>query len=308
MKYCTNCGKGLQDDMQFCPSCGTPVQMSLNNSVPEETTKIEEPPKKKSKILPVIIILAIIVALVLIASSLLGSNVQYIDDRSVQYDENTNSMILFFSFKDKNRKRISSDAELHIRIEDEKGNSIYSATKNVTKQDFGYWTSPLMGEQYLCSIKIPISDIKKGTSSSGKLFFTAEKSNRFIFDESVVDIINGLPVDLPTFEFLDLPKEVSEESSYFGVQGTLIITDATVEYSEYSETSATILLSGEKTFGSGYCQFVYKVLDANGYTISSGTVMTDNISAGEKFKNETIHLYDLEPGQKYTVSFSSYLY
>ena len=30
MKYCSTCGKELQDDMQFCPSCGTPVQMSAD--------------------------------------------------------------------------------------------------------------------------------------------------------------------------------------------------------------------------------------------------------------------------------------
>ena len=63
MKYCSTCGKELQDDMQFCPSCGTPVQMSADEPKLDETFFAEEPtPKKKHKGIVAIIIVLVILA------------------------------------------------------------------------------------------------------------------------------------------------------------------------------------------------------------------------------------------------------
>ena len=72
MRYCSNCGKELQDDMQFCPSCGTPVQMTAEEPRMNEAVFIEDTvPKKKHKG-----IVAIIIVLVLLAgAAFLYSNV-----------------------------------------------------------------------------------------------------------------------------------------------------------------------------------------------------------------------------------------
>lgn len=50
MRYCPICSKELQDDMQFCPSCGTSVQITDEDPMPNRATYVGEPiPKKKHK-------------------------------------------------------------------------------------------------------------------------------------------------------------------------------------------------------------------------------------------------------------------
>ena len=64
MKYCSTCGKELQEDMQFCPGCGTPVQMTTEPK-PDETFFAEElTPKKKHKGIVAIIIVIMLMIIV----------------------------------------------------------------------------------------------------------------------------------------------------------------------------------------------------------------------------------------------------
>ena len=62
MRYCRNCGKELQDDMQFCPSCGASMQATARAPMASEPVYAEEKPAKKSHkgIIAIIIILAIL--------------------------------------------------------------------------------------------------------------------------------------------------------------------------------------------------------------------------------------------------------
>ena len=63
MRYCPICSKELQDDMQFCPSCGTSVQITDEDPMPNRATYVGEPiPKKKHKGIVVLIILLILIA------------------------------------------------------------------------------------------------------------------------------------------------------------------------------------------------------------------------------------------------------
>ena len=62
IRYCSNCGKELQDDMQFCPSCGASVQATVRTPMVPEPAFTDERPTKKSHqgIVEVIILLAIL--------------------------------------------------------------------------------------------------------------------------------------------------------------------------------------------------------------------------------------------------------
>ena len=62
MRCCSICGKELQDDMQFCPNCGAPVQMTAEKPGMNEAVFVEDTvPKKKHKgIITVIIVLALL--------------------------------------------------------------------------------------------------------------------------------------------------------------------------------------------------------------------------------------------------------
>ena len=72
----------------------------------------------------------------------------------------------------------------------------------------------------------------------------------------------------------------------------------------------TLLISGEKTYDedgdeqSDHCMFEYKIYDSENYVVDSGTIMTENLRVGEKFRNsEFSTLLVVEPGEEYRVVF-----
>ena len=70
-----------------------------------------------------------------------------------------------------------------------------------------------------------------------------------------------------------------------------------------------ITISGEKTYGgtsSSYDVLAYKIYDSQGYMIDSGNIYLRNLVAGDKFKDDTIVVYDVTPGETYTIRFSEY--
>ena len=98
--------------------------------------------------------------------------IQYISDRSVEYNSEYKEFRVFFSFKLKDKNtRVASSGNIHIIINNNKNQLVYEKDINFDKDDFGYWTSTKWGgeDQYLCCIYIPVSDIKNGATSSGVL-------------------------------------------------------------------------------------------------------------------------------------------
>lgn len=58
MKYCSNCSKELLDDMQFCPSCGTPIHTDAEHPLANGTAiAAEKGSKKKRKGIGAVIII-----------------------------------------------------------------------------------------------------------------------------------------------------------------------------------------------------------------------------------------------------------
>ena len=69
----------------------------------------------------------------------------------------------------------------------------------------------------------------------------------------------------------------------------------------------TITIDGSKTDdvedSYGYDSFKYKLYDSEGYMMESGSVFLDSaLAKGDRFKEE-ITIYDIEPGQTYTIKF-----
>ena len=50
----------------------------------------------------------------------------------------------------------------------------------------------------------------------------------------------------------------------------------------------------------------YKIYDSQGYMVDSGNVYLRNLTAGDKFKDDTIVVYDVTPGETYTIKFFEY--
>ena len=49
MKYCTNCGREMQDDQRFCPYCGTPHPTAVPNNTKTPAQNIQPAPKNNPK-------------------------------------------------------------------------------------------------------------------------------------------------------------------------------------------------------------------------------------------------------------------
>lgn len=86
---------------------------------------------------------------------------------SFQRNPGTNNYSLFFGLFNGYDEYIAADVD--IRIVNDTGEEVYSATKSVTVDDFDDYESKAAGVQYLANLRIPASDIKDGKSDNGML-------------------------------------------------------------------------------------------------------------------------------------------
>ena len=91
----------------------------------------------------------------------------------------------------------------------------------------------------------------------------------------------------------------------------------TVEFDQYSmgaKLAQKLLadnngtLSGKKIYGnsSSYDIIAYKLYDSKGYLIDSSNLYLKSLSTGDKFKDDSIVVYDITPGENYTLQFTEY--
>ena len=50
----------------------------------------------------------------------------------------------------------------------------------------------------------------------------------------------------------------------------------------------------------------YKLYDNEGYVITSGNIYLDSLDQGDKFKDDSLVIYDITPGESYRLIFSEY--
>lgn len=240
-----------------------------------------------------------------------GGNIETLKSWSIQYNEGTKDYSVFFGLLDENDKYISADVDVDIRIEDESGNELYKATHTVSKDNFGYYTSKVAGEQFLAEIRIKESEIGKGTSTSGKLYLTVYKEGIVRFDEVNCEALYCLPVRSITLNANNLPVELKVKDYSGRTESIIKIEDVsyTADYDLSPEMSITI--SGIKIYGNNnqsYDIISYKLYDSAGYMVNSGNVFLKDLNSGDKFKDDSITVYDIKPGETYTLKFSEYGY
>lgn len=115
---------------------------------------------------------------------------------------------------------------------------------------------------------------------------------------------------------IELKTELPVELSY-GFSGR-IYTKCRVDTFDYYESawyngvaSVDFVFSGEKTYdrsgenNNDNCQFSWKLYDAEGFVIDSGTVYTNEITVGQTFKDVKSYVYDIKPGN-YTIELIDY--
>ena len=117
--------------------------------------------------------------------------------------------------------------------------------------------------------------------------------------EGIIDIT------LPT-----TPIDVSWISNNGTINNTLKITAVTWEVVK-DNTNGTkniqVCYSGEKIYNSediaqtSTCHLIYKLYDAEGYVIASGSLEIDYLAVSDKFKNNVFVIENLNPNESYTL-------
>lgn len=253
--------------------------------------------------------LIILTAFILMISgcSAMENKVEVLKGWTFQHNEETSDYSLFFGLCDKNENYISADATVDIRIESEDGEIVYEDTRNITEEDFDTYTSQVAGERYLANIRIKEADIAPGSSSSGTVYFTVTGGEKFGFEECNCSALYCLPVKDIKLSVDNLPLELHQVSYDGSIESEFMITD--VQYSvdnSLASSSMKITILGEKTSGNSdnlsYDMFNYKIYDSEGYMVDSGSVFVGpSLGAGDKFKDDSLVIYDLTPGETYTL-------
>ncbi len=238
-----------------------------------------------------------------------ASRVETLKSWSFQYNEGTSDYSLFFGLADKNDKPLSAGVDVDIRIVNDENEEVYTGTKSVSPDDFGCYTSRAAGEQYLANVRIPAAEIKAGKSENGKVYFTVYKGNALRFDEVNCDALYCLPVEEVQVTFDSFPLDLKMKDFMGGTASVIQIQGAEFKFDKDYIPKLTVTITGEKKSGSrdsGYDMISYKLYDSAGYLVDSGNIYLSALSAGDKFKDNSVVIYDITPGESYTFRLSEY--
>lgn len=239
------------------------------------------------------------------------NHIEILKNWSFQFNEETNDYSLFFSLLGKNNECASEDVDVDIRIVNEEGEEVYKCTKFVSKDDFGYYTSQAVGEQYLAELRIPAMDIALGKSSNGTVYLTVYKNDSLRFDEVNCSALYCLPVSDVELIFDTFPFSIDVKGYDGSLESIIQINDITYSFEKDDIPQVKIKISGVKIYGSPNpilgCDIInYKLYDSEDYMITSGSVYLDSIDQGDKFKDDSIVIYDITPGETYRLVLSEY--
>ena len=238
-----------------------------------------------------------------------ASRVETLKSWSFQYNEGTSDYSLFFGLADKNDKPLSAGVDVDIRIVNDENEEVYTGTKSVSTDDFSYYTSQAAGEQYLANVRIPAAEIKAGKSESGKVYFTVYKGNALRFDEVNCDALYCLPVEEVQVTFDSFPLDLKMKDFMGGTASVIQIQGAEFKFDKDYIPKLTVTITGEKKSGnrdSGYDMISYKLYDSAGCLVDSGNIYLSSLSVGDKFKDNSVVIYDITPGESYTFRLSEY--
>ena len=231
------------------------------------------------------------------------SRAETLEDWSFQYDETSETYSLFFALCDSAGRNISADAQVDVRIVNGDEETVYTGSHDIHVEDFGLYTNQSEGERLLANVKIPASDISQGTSSEGTVFFTVSGPS-FAFDECSIEILDDLPLKAIDIRADQLPVELNIQDYGSAAGSTIRIDEVSVIQDEYLPDQAVIVLQGEKIRGSEtYDSFDYKLYDSDEQLVDNGIVMLSGLCEGERFEDDSLMLFDLVPGERYTLRF-----
>ena len=255
-----------------------------------------------------------LVAVLLITLSscgLLVPNVETMTGWKFQYNEGTDDYSLFFGLLDANDNPVAAAANVEIRIINDYDEVVYTGTKTITEDDFGTYSNLLQGDRFMANVRIDASELTEGASTCGTVYFTVSNSSSFMFDEASCKALYCLPIKDVQLNIPSLPLEIQNSSSYYGLESTVSITNISYAMDKSAfMPSLKITITGEKTF-EGKSTVLgtiinYKLLDQEGFVVDSGRVyLNSDLSVGDKFKDDSLVIYDITPGETYTLQLTN---
>ena len=235
---------------------------------------------------------------------------QYIGDRRVEYDEANHRHIVYFSFYvEYSFEHIKQEADISIKIVNQKDQVVYDKTTHVTEKDYYDFTTTSQDLSHLYGVVyIKDDEIKKGQTEYGTLTIgaTLPSGNYFedhtiqMFDLPLLDfsmtLKNKLPVTINGYDYSG--KETSMKIESFqaekGGLGAEITLVATMTYNKKGNDS------------NDYARVSYKIKDSEGMVVSSGDIMFGPLAVGDKTKETEICVGTFELGEKYTIELLDY--
>ncbi len=256
----------------------------------------------------------LLLPLLLCACALFSDHrVETLNSCSFQYNEGTDDYSVFFALLDRRGKGLAADVDADIRIVDENGNELYSATRSVTKKDFATYSRIAAGEKFLANVRIEASEMAEGTSASGTVYLTIHKNGVVWFDGVDCAALFCLPVKGVTVNAESLPVEVAVKDYSGKTESIIRIDDVTCDFDSGIIPTLSITLSGVKTYassksdyGSSFDMIRYKLYDSGGYVVDSGSIILSSLAEGDRFRDESILLFDVKPGESYTLKLMEY--
>ena len=242
------------------------------------------------------------------------SIVYYINNRSVNYYDDEKVERLFWGFLDQDEEVTSSQGKVNIRIENN-GENVYKKTFLYNESDFSNWTSRINGTQYLCSIDIPIEDIKPGKNNDGIIYYQViDKDGSF--DEFSLYIYN-LPQKTISVTFPKVPISVLDKVSlYDSIIGNRRegLCNINIQKIDIDKDNSSLKLKfignvtpfiDEVTWTFSHNYNFSVVLMKGDVVVSTNWVRTPEIYLNQKFECET-SFYGLDNCEEYSLYIRSY--
>lgn len=265
----------------------------------------------KKSILSVIVIALLLCCLCscsLTGGVLSGGNIETLKSWTFQSNTGTNEYSLFFGLCNKSGEFISANVDVDIRILNDQNEEVYSDTKSVTKNDFGYYSSKNVGEQYIANVRITAADIAAGKSTNGTVYLKVRQGDVVLFDEVNCPALYCLPVSDVKLTTEKLPYEVELKGFDGKVESKIQIESVDYIFDKSITPQLKITISGTKTYQASnsiytsmYDTIYYKLYDGGGYMVESGMIMLSSVSQGDRFKDDSTVIYDITPGDTYTL-------
>ena len=233
--------------------------------------------------------------------------IEYISDRTVQYDDANKQHMVFFGLKDENKEYMSAESgTATIKIKNTAGEVVYSEKVDFTSYDFSTWTNNFRDtSRLLACIYIKDSEITKGSSDEGTLSISVVADDAS-FSAETINIYN-LPTKEITINLPSTPQSFSDYDYKNKKEATIRVDKITYKSNVYDYDDVTVTFSFQTTMTynstpgkSKYVYIGYKLKNSSGIIVDSGTIYVSQSDVNDVSVTEK-KFFDLNMKENYTL-------